>query len=154
MRSGGSSVRSRSSSWRRRPWSSLRSRIRFCVRLAACLWTGGAGELARRPGVPAAGLLEAAGIEVDTEAVEWAEIELKYGGYLSRERAAAGRLAKMEEFAIPGELEYERLTTLSFEARQKLAIARPEYLGQAGRIPGVSPSDLQSLVMEVLKRRG
>ncbi len=112
------------------------------------------GELARRPGVPAAGLLEAAGVEVDTEAVEWAEIELKYGGYLSRERAAAGRLAKMEEIAIPGELEYEGLTTLSFEARQKLAIARPEYLGQAGRIPGVSPSDLQSLVMEVLKRRG
>ena len=111
------------------------------------------GELARRPGVPVVGLLAAMGVEVDEEAAEWAEIELKYGGYLSRERAAASRLAKMEEFAIPEELEYEGLTTLSFEARQKLALARPGYLGQAGRIPGVSPSDLQSLVMEVLKRR-
>jgi tRNA uridine 5-carboxymethylaminomethyl modification enzyme len=50
-------------------------------------------------------------------------------------------------------MQYEGLTTLSFEARQKLAMARPASLGQAGRIPGVSPSDLQSLVMEILKQR-
>jgi tRNA uridine 5-carboxymethylaminomethyl modification enzyme len=59
----------------------------------------------------------------------------------------------MDGFALPDGLEYDGLTTLSYEARQKLAIARPDSLGQAGRIPGVSPSDLQSLVMEVLKRR-
>ena len=59
----------------------------------------------------------------------------------------------MVGLVLPVELQYERLTTLSSEARQKLAIARPASLGQAGRIPGVSPSDLQSLVMEVLKRR-
>ena len=59
----------------------------------------------------------------------------------------------MDGFALPDGLEYGGLTTLSFEARQKLAIARPASLGQAGRIPGVSPSDLQSLVMEVIKLR-
>ena len=109
--------------------------------------------LARRPKVSAAALLHAAGIQVDLEDAEWADIELKYSGYLTRERTAAGRLSQMDGFALPEEMEYESLTTLSFEARQKLAVARPASLGQAGRIPGVSPSDLQSLVMEVLKRR-
>ena len=110
-------------------------------------------DLARRPRVSTAALLQASGIEVDTEAAEWADIELKYSGYLTRERAAAGRLSQMDGFALPDGLEYAGLTTLSFEARQKLAIARPGSLGQAGRIPGVSPSDLQSLVMEVIKLR-
>jgi tRNA uridine 5-carboxymethylaminomethyl modification enzyme len=110
-------------------------------------------DLARRPRVSTAALLKASGIEVDGEAAGWADIELKYSGYLTRERAAAGRLTQMDGFVLPEEIQYERLTTLSFEARQKLAIARPASLGQAGRIPGVSPSDLQSLVMEVLKRR-
>ena len=90
---------------------------------------------------------------MDPGAAEWADIELKYSGYLTRERAAASRLSQMEEFVLPDGLEYDGLTTLSFEARQKLTIVRPGSLGQAGRIPGVSPSDLQSLVMEVLKRR-
>jgi tRNA uridine 5-carboxymethylaminomethyl modification enzyme len=110
-------------------------------------------ELARRPHVSAMALLMAAGVEVDAEESEWAEIELKYGGYLSRERAAASRLSEMDAFVLPEGLEYGTLASLSFEARQKLATARPGSLGQAGRIPGVSPSDLQSLVMEVLKRR-
>jgi tRNA uridine 5-carboxymethylaminomethyl modification enzyme len=59
----------------------------------------------------------------------------------------------MDAFVLPDGLEYETLASISFEARQKLALARPGSLGQAGRIPGVSPSDLQSLVMEVLRRR-
>ena len=98
--------------------------------------------------------MRASGIEVDAEAIEWADIELKYAGYLNRERAAALRLAQMDGFELPAELEYRSLATLSIEAREKLSAARPRSLGQAGRIPGVSPSDLQSLVMEVLKRRG
>jgi tRNA uridine 5-carboxymethylaminomethyl modification enzyme len=110
-------------------------------------------DLARRPGVPTADLLLAAGIQVDQDTAEWADIELKYAGYLSRERNAARRLAQLDEFVLPGELEFRSLATLSFEAREKLQAARPASLGQAGRIPGVSPSDLQSLVMEVLKLR-
>ena len=83
-------------------------------------------------------------------------MELKYEGYLARERAAASRMTRMDDFELPGNLEYRKLHTLSFEAREKLHSARPGSLGQASRIPGVSPSDLQSLVMEVLKlkRRG
>jgi tRNA uridine 5-carboxymethylaminomethyl modification enzyme len=109
--------------------------------------------LARRPGVSARALLSAIGQEVDEHVGEWAEIELKYGGYLSRERVAAERLSKLDTFSLPGDLEYHTFKTLSFEARQKLAAQRPASLGQAGRIPGVSPSDLQSLVVEVLKLR-
>ena len=56
-------------------------------------------ELARRPRVSTAELLRAAGVEVEAEAAEWADIELKYAGYLARERAAAGRLSQMDEFA-------------------------------------------------------
>ena len=92
-------------------------------------------------------------MEVDPAASEWADIELKYEGYLSRERAAAARLAQMDDFELPRELDFRALETLSFEAREKLDLVRPASLGQAGRIPGVSPSDLQSLIMEVLKHR-
>jgi len=107
--------------------------------------------LARRPGVALHALLAACGREVDSASTEWADIELKYGGYLARERTAAGRLAQMDGFVLPEHLEYRSMATLSFEARQKLDAVRPASLGQAGRIPGVSPSDLHSLVMEVLK---
>jgi tRNA uridine 5-carboxymethylaminomethyl modification enzyme len=109
--------------------------------------------LARRPGVATASLLRAAGEHVDDEPCEWADIELKYAGYLSRERSAATRLAQMDKFELPEELDYRSLTTMSFEAREKLQAQRPASLGQAGRVPGVSPSDLQSLVLEVLKLR-
>ncbi len=113
------------------------------------------GELARRPGVPLLELLAAAGGRVDHEAAEWAEIELKYSGYLARERKAASRIAQMDGFILPAGLDYRRLHSLSFEAREKLDSVRPTSLGQAGRVPGVSPSDLQNLVMEVVSlRRG
>jgi tRNA uridine 5-carboxymethylaminomethyl modification enzyme len=108
-------------------------------------------ELARRPGVPTHVLLRAAGVEADEEVSLWADMELKYQGYLARERAAASRMAGMDDFELPEGLEYRSLHTLSFEAREKLHSARPHSLGQASRIPGVSPSDLQSLVMEVVK---
>jgi tRNA uridine 5-carboxymethylaminomethyl modification enzyme len=110
-------------------------------------------ELARRPGVPTHELLRAGGVEVDEEAALWADMELKYHGYLARERAAADRMARMEDFELPENLDYRGLRTLSFEGREKLQKAQPRSLGQASRIPGVSPSDLQSLVMEVLKLR-
>jgi tRNA uridine 5-carboxymethylaminomethyl modification enzyme len=110
-------------------------------------------DLARRPGVPVAALLAAAGLPVSHETCRWADIELKYEGYLARERSAANRLAQMDQFELPENLDYPSLGTLSFEARERLHATRPRSLGQAGRIPGISPSDLQCLVMEVLKRR-
>jgi tRNA uridine 5-carboxymethylaminomethyl modification enzyme len=108
-------------------------------------------DLARRHNVPTAALLGAAGVPVSDHDAQWADIELKYGGYLQRERAAAFRIAGMDGFTLPADLQYCRLTTLSYEAREKLQSLRPASLGQASRIPGVSPSDLQRLVMEVLK---
>ncbi|MGZ8378803.1 MAG: tRNA uridine-5-carboxymethylaminomethyl(34) synthesis enzyme MnmG [Gemmatirosa sp.] len=112
-------------------------------------------ELARRQGVSLHALLVAAGVSdpIDREAVVTAELELKYAGYFARERQAAERLARLSAFELPGDLPYETLLTLSFEARQKLAAVRPSTLAQAGRIPGVSPSDLQGLVFEVERRR-
>jgi tRNA uridine 5-carboxymethylaminomethyl modification enzyme len=118
--------------------------VRETVRLA---------DLARRPGVPLAPLLEAAGIVATDDACHWAEVELKYAGYLAREKDSAGRLAAMEELSLPADLAYRSLGTISFEAREKLDRIRPASLGQAARIPGVSPSDLQNLVAELLRRR-
>jgi tRNA uridine 5-carboxymethylaminomethyl modification enzyme len=59
----------------------------------------------------------------------------------------------MENFLLPDGLDYTTIRTVSFEAREKLQASRPASLGQASRIPGVSPSDLQSLVIEVVKQR-
>jgi tRNA uridine 5-carboxymethylaminomethyl modification enzyme len=111
-------------------------------------------SLVKRPGVSLAALLEGAGIDaVDSAICQSPEIELKYAGYLSREREAASRLAELEGFALPPSLPYAELSALSFEAREKLSHLKPETLGQAGRIPGISPSDLQGLVLAVLRRR-
>jgi len=111
--------------------------------------------LARRPGVGLRDLLVAAGAPnlPSEEALAAAEIELKYDGYLARERAAAERLGELAAFALPADTPYPDLLSLSTEARQKLAQIKPTSLAQAARIPGVSPSDLHNLVFEVAKRR-
>ncbi len=113
-------------------------------------------DLVRRPRVGLRPLLAAAAIVLPTACEEsWlaAEIELKYAGYLAREREGAQRLAELTEFELPADLPYPQLQSLSTEARQKLERVRPTSLAQAGRIPGVSPSDLQNLVLEVVRRR-
>jgi len=111
-------------------------------------------DLARRPEVALSDLLAAAGFTAVPGESEWASIELRYRGYIERERLAAKRLSELEELEIPEDLEFAEVTTLSFEAREKLSRQRPRSLGAAGRIPGVSPSDLQNLVLEVIKQRG
>jgi tRNA uridine 5-carboxymethylaminomethyl modification enzyme len=114
-------------------------------------------DLARRPRVSLQKLLSAAGFSSSADITEdaWvsAEIELKYEGYLARERQAADRLAELATFRLPADVAYLDLLSLSTEARQKLDRVRPPSLAQAARIPGVSPSDLQNLVLEVIKRR-
>jgi tRNA uridine 5-carboxymethylaminomethyl modification enzyme len=59
----------------------------------------------------------------------------------------------MEELSIPDQIDYRELAALSFEAREKLDAVRPQSLGQASRIPGLTPNDLQGLVLEVLRHR-
>jgi tRNA uridine 5-carboxymethylaminomethyl modification enzyme len=110
-------------------------------------------DLARRPGVPLSRLLGAAGVEVGEDETVWADIELKYAGYLAREHANAQRLSSLNDFTLPDSISYRSIMTLSYEAREKLQQSRPASLGHASRIPGVSPSDIQNLVVEVLRLR-
>jgi tRNA uridine 5-carboxymethylaminomethyl modification enzyme len=111
--------------------------------------------VARRPHVSLSALLESVGAigGADAEAIAAAEIELKYDGYLARERDAASRLAELASFTLPLDLPYPMLASLSTESRQKLERIRPTSLAQAARVPGVSPSDLHNLVMETIRWR-
>jgi tRNA uridine 5-carboxymethylaminomethyl modification enzyme len=112
-------------------------------------------ELAKRHGVELSDLFAANQIDdaFSPEMLSSAALEIKYSGYFERERAQAERIRQMGEFAIPADLEYSALNSLSTEARQKLSNIRPRTLAQASRVPGVSPSDIQNLVIEVEKRR-
>jgi glucose-inhibited division protein A len=112
-------------------------------------------ELARRHGVSLADLFNATGITASfsNDAMISAELEIKYSGYFDRERAQAERIKLMGDFPIPAGLTYATMHSLSNEARQKLASIEPRTLAQASRIPGVSPSDIQNLVIEVERRR-
>jgi tRNA uridine 5-carboxymethylaminomethyl modification enzyme len=111
--------------------------------------------VARRPGVSLRALLEAAGVALGDadDAIAAAEIEIKYAGYLVREREAADRLAELAAFALPIDLPYSAIESISIEARQKLDAVRPATLAQAGRVPGVSPSDLHNLVLSAIRWR-
>ena len=81
------------------------------------------------------------------ETIEAAEIEMKYHGYISRERDLADKMQRLESIKIQGRFNYEEITQLSTEARQKLTAINPETLAQASRIPGVSPSDISVLLV-------
>jgi tRNA uridine 5-carboxymethylaminomethyl modification enzyme len=111
-------------------------------------------ELARRPELSLDALFAATnvGAGLSREAVVTADLEIKYAGYFERERVQAGKLRRMGEFRLDAELPYGDMRSLSFEARQKLAALKPATLAQAARVPGVSPSDLQNLVIEIERR--
>ncbi len=113
-------------------------------------------ELVRRPEVPAETLWSfAKDADAESEAPSPAgalaavEVELKYEGYVARERERAERLRAKADVRLAEDLPYEAMETLSAEAREKLSRVRPADLGQAGRIPGVSPADLQNLLVEL-----
>ncbi|HET9634986.1 MAG TPA: tRNA uridine-5-carboxymethylaminomethyl(34) synthesis enzyme MnmG [Gemmatimonadaceae bacterium] len=112
-------------------------------------------EVAKRQDTALHDLFAAVGVGADlsSDALVTADLEIKYAGYFERERAQADRMRRMGDFVLDAGLEYEEMRSLSFEARQKLAKVRPQSLAQASRIPGVSPSDLQNLVIEVERRR-
>ncbi len=110
-------------------------------------------ELARRPEVPLAAILRTVGINSSDEAVASADIEFKYAGYLLKERSSADRLAQLDQFVLPPGIDYLGLSSLAYEARERLQVQQPLTLGQASRIPGISPSDLQNLLMEITRRK-
>ena len=81
------------------------------------------------------------------EIIEAAEIEIKYSGYIQRERNLAEKMQRLEAIKIKDKFNYEEITQLSTEARQKLKAINPETIAQAGRIPGVSPNDISVLLV-------
>ena len=85
--------------------------------------------------------------EEKEETMEAAEIEMKYHGYIARERALADKMQRLEDIRIANHFNYEKITQLSTEASQKLSAIKPETLAQASRIPGVSPSDISVLLV-------
>ena len=82
------------------------------------------------------------------EVVEQAEIQIKYRGYVEREKYFADKMRRLESIAIPEGFDYSAMQSLTIEARQKLGRIRPETIGQASRIPGVSPADINVLLVK------
>ena len=83
----------------------------------------------------------------DSDVVEQAEIQLKYEGYIAREQEVADKLNRLDTVKIPNDVDFSKLGSLSSEAVQKLTAIRPENIGQASRISGVSPSDINVLLI-------
>jgi tRNA uridine 5-carboxymethylaminomethyl modification enzyme len=81
------------------------------------------------------------------EIAEAAEVRMKYKGYIERERLVADKMHRLENIRIKGHFNYMEMNALSTEARQKLTAIEPETLAQASRIPGVSPSDINVLLV-------
>ena len=86
--------------------------------------------------------------DLSDEVVEQAEIQIKYRGYIEREKYYAEKMHRLEEIVIPANFDYNAMHSLTIEARQKLSRIRPETIGQASRIPGVSPADINVLLIK------
>ena len=112
-----------------------------------------AADLLRRPEIDYAGLIEIIGEgEGVTPAVaEQVEVQAKYSGYLDRQLDEIEKTKRHQKTSIPNVIDYAKVRGLSAEARQKLADHRPETIGQAGRIPGITPAAI-SLLMVHLKK--
>jgi tRNA uridine 5-carboxymethylaminomethyl modification enzyme len=87
------------------------------------------------------------GSERQDEIIEFAEIKVKYEGYIKREKIVADKIKRLEILRIPEDIDYTELVSISTEGRQKLSKLRPQTIGQAGRISGVSPSDVNILLL-------
>jgi len=85
--------------------------------------------------------------KISDEAIEQAEINIKYGGYLSKEAESAKKLSKLEDIKIPDDFDYTKLHSISTEGKEKLNEIKPISIGQASRISGVSPSDINILLI-------
>ena len=123
--------------------------------LAPAAEGGIAEELLRRPEIsyPLVAGIIGWGEEITPMLAERLETEIKYAGYIARQDRMIREVARHEKTLIPEDFEYAALTGLTLEAREKLARIRPRNLGQAGRIPGVSPSDVAQLSIALAGKR-
>lgn len=112
-------------------------------------------ELLRRPGIHGSDLVRhGLGVtDLPNAVLEAVEIDIKYSGYLARQNQQVERVKKEENRKLPDTINYETITTISKEAREKLSKVRPSTLGQAGRIPGVSQADTAALLLWVALRQ-
>lgn len=120
---------------------------------AAIQETSALSELLKRPEVDYISLLplDQERPDLSPEEAERVEIEIKYQGYIARQRQEAARMREMEERRLPAGLDYSAVYGLTAEARQKLSAIRPQNLGQAGRISGISPADIAMLLVHINK---
>lgn len=115
-------------------------------------------DLLKRPDVSLAQLAslmpeEFAEVQADPRVAEQVEIQIKYQGYIDRQKLEVQRMAQQEATPIPADLDYTQISGLSNEVRQKLIAQRPQTIGQAGRIPGMTPAAVSLLLVHLKKRR-
>jgi tRNA uridine 5-carboxymethylaminomethyl modification enzyme len=103
-------------------------------------------ELATRPELSALN-----GHRLDDDLLASVEMDIKYSGYVARDRQRAEQMTRLEALRLPNDLDYAEVASMSFEAREKLTRFRPQTLGQAGRISGIRPSDSSALLIHLKK---
>ena len=111
-------------------------------------------DLLRRPELSYAALTEIDVTRPDLppDVIETAEIEIKYEGYIAKQLSAAKKMAGLESKKLPSDIRYEDIGGLRLEARQKLSAQRPQSIGAASRISGVSPADISVLLIYLAKK--
>ena len=110
-------------------------------------------ELLRRPGVQLNKILDIMNVEYELEIAKQTEIEIKYEGYIEKEKREAERMLKMDNIKLPENIDYLHIDNLALEARQKLDKIKPISLGQASRISGINPSDIQVLAIFIKQNK-
>jgi len=110
-------------------------------------------ELLRRPGVELSKLLDFMKVDYEQDIAKQVEIEVKYEGYILKAKREAERMLKMDNIKLPSDIDYLHVDNLALEARQKLDKIRPHSLGQASRISGINPSDIQVLAIYIKQNK-
>ncbi len=108
-------------------------------------------DLLKRPEVDIYGLLNFVNKEYDERIADMVQIEIKYEGYISKTKSEVEKMLKLEDKKIPEDIDYEKVSNIATEAKQKFAKIRPLTIGQASRISGVNPSDITMLLVYLKK---
>ena len=108
-------------------------------------------DLIKRPEIDLKELLKYLKYESKNEIIEMVEIEIKYKGYIDKTKAEVEKMLKLESKQIPNDIDYDKVRNIATEAKQKLSKIRPLTIGQASRISGVNPSDINMLLVYLKK---